>query len=137
MSKKKSIDLIEISPWYETEPIPKSDQPFYNNAVFKIKTELNPYQLLEELKKIEKIYGRKDDIRNASRVLDLDILFFENVIIKNENLIIPHPRLLERRFVLEPFCDINPNFKHTILKKEIKIYLSKLSKNYICKKIFD
>ena len=73
----------------------------------------------------------------SSRVLDLDILFFENVIIKNENLIIPHPRVLERRFVLEPFCDINPNFKHTILKKELKIYLSKLSKNYICKKIFD
>ena len=85
------------------------DQPNFVNAVIKIHSDLNPYQLLDKLLKIENIAGRIRVGKNGPRILDLDILLFNDLILNGKNLTIPHPRMHERLFVLMPLKDIDEN----------------------------
>ena len=128
---KKSIDLIkekskilEISRLYKTEPVGYKNQDKFLNCAIKIKTELKPIELLGFLQSIEKRLGRIRTIKNGPRTIDLDILFYGIEIINENNLIVPHPRLHEREFVLEPLEDISPNFIHPVLRKSIKELVS-------------
>jgi 2-amino-4-hydroxy-6-hydroxymethyldihydropteridine diphosphokinase len=119
--------VIERSPFYKTEPIDYTAQDWFVNAAFKLETTLEPLQLLDELKKIQRQAGReKDQIRFGPRILDLDIIFYDELVIESDELIIPHPRMHKRRFVLKPICDIDPTFIHPILNKEIRFLLNKL-----------
>jgi len=94
--------ILQTSYLYETTPMYVLDQPNFLNAACKVLTDLEPMDLLAFLKQIEKDVGRVPSIRNGPRAVDLDILFYDKLILKTETLIIPHPRISERRFVLEP-----------------------------------
>jgi 2-amino-4-hydroxy-6-hydroxymethyldihydropteridine diphosphokinase len=107
----------KISSYYETEPVGYSDQPWFLNQVLELETAQTPHELLLLCLEIELERGRVRSFPNAPRTLDLDILLFDNQIIDEKDLIIPHPRLIERKFVLEPFVQIAPNVRHPISGK--------------------
>lgn len=114
------------SPVYETEPLAAEGGPFLN-AVWSFETDLSPKDLLEKIQAIEAKAGRRRNKPNEARTLDLDILFYGDREIREPGLILPHPRLQERAFVLAPFCDLAPEWKHPVLKKTIKALLNELS----------
>ena len=108
----KNIDGVKIlceSYLYETPPVGILDQPNFINAVIKINSDISPYELLNKLLKIENMAGRIRADKNGPRTLDLDILLFDNLILNDKNLTIPHPRMHERLFVLLPLKDIDEN----------------------------
>ena len=107
-------DVVTASPWYVTAPIPASDQPDFLNAVLQIQTDMTAHELLEDLQIIEAKFGRVRTVKNAARKLDLDILAYGSLIIDDEKLSVPHPRLTERAFVLLPWCDLAPDWRHPV-----------------------
>lgn len=125
-----NIILEKQSPFYKTEPLDYTDQQWFINCVVKIKTVFEPLELLDNIQAIEINAGRKSGgIRFGPRVLDLDIIFFDNIQIDSEILVIPHPRMHNRRFVLKPFCDIEPRMVHPVVKKNIASLLKSIDKN--------
>lgn len=115
------------SRFYKTEPMDFKDQDWFVNLVVKLNTDLDPFDLFLRLKEIEQKAGRKkSDVKYGPRVLDMDIILYDDVILKTEDLVIPHPRMHKRRFVLKPLCDINPDIVHPVLKKDIKTLLNLL-----------
>ena len=97
---------------YETEPWGYSDQPAFLNLVVKADTNLPPLDVLKYLKDIEVVMGRKETFRFGPRLIDLDILFYDDLFIATPDLTIPHPRILERAFVLIPLAEIAPDLSH-------------------------
>lgn len=118
------LNILKVSNWYKTQPIPISNQPWFINAVIKISTKKSPKELLETLQTIEKLFGRKRNILNGPRTLDLDIIDY-NGLIENNDPILPHPRMHIRKFVLIPMQDIEPNWVHPITKKNINFLIQK------------
>lgn len=116
----KKCGIVKKSLVRKTEPIGFREQPLFLNQTIEVKTELEPKELLLFLKGIEKEMGRAGTIRNGPRIIDLDIIFYGGRIVKEENLEIPHPRMHERKFVLEPLADIAPEFVHPVKKKSIE-----------------
>lgn len=108
------INILKRSEWYHTEPVPRSDQPWFINAVASVTTQLGPEELLEALQTTERQFGRVRGERNASRVLDLDILDYCAERRDTPSLVLPHPRLHQRRFVLLPITEIAPDWRHPI-----------------------
>ena len=119
--------LIGTSKLYKTEPLYVEDQQWFINAVFAIKTKRPPLELFHIAKKVEKNFGRDYSVqRYGPRVLDLDLLIVDDLIVQTPQLMLPHPRLHERRFVLQPFVDIAPNLNHPVLNKSIQSLLFNL-----------
>jgi len=113
--------LLACSGFYETEPVDFTDQDWFINAVVQIETALSPQELLHFLKTIQFESGRKESmVRFGPRVLDLDILLYDDWILNTAELTIPHPRMHKRRFVLVPICDINPEILHPVLGCSIR-----------------
>jgi 2-amino-4-hydroxy-6-hydroxymethyldihydropteridine diphosphokinase len=118
------------SRFYKTEPVDYNDQDWFVNCVVKIETTLDPLQLLNKLKSIERDAGRLDDpIKFGPRILDLDIIFFDDLVTNSSGLVIPHPRMHKRRFVLRPMCDIDPRIVHPALEKDVQYLLDMLDEN--------
>lgn len=115
------ITVLDISSIYETEPVGYKDQEWFANAVIKIETDLEPHDLLTECMRIEKQLGRDRSIeeRWGPRTLDLDILFYDDRIIAEADLRIPHPRMHERAYALVPMLELDPDFVHPILGKTV------------------
>jgi len=111
---------LKCSPVYETEPVDGAGPPLYWNAVWSFTTALEPQVLLEKLHGIEAHAGRRRKVPCEARVLDLDILFYGDRVIKQTALTIPHPRIPERAFVLVPFCDLAPEFVHPELRQSMR-----------------
>ena len=112
---------------YQTEPVDYKDQDWFINYAVKIETELDPFQLLERIQTIQRKAGRiHDKIRFGPRILDLDIILYDAVVIHSAQLIVPHPRMHERRFVLQPLCDIDPTIIHPVLRMEVQSLLKTL-----------
>ena len=111
--------LHDLSPVYETAPWGILEQPEYLNQVIKAKTYLSPLKLLRHLKQIEKQMGRQVSVKNGPRLIDLDIMFYDDLILNSPRLTIPHPRMQGRAFMLVPLADIEPGLIHPILKKTI------------------
>lgn len=107
------ISVREISPWYKTAPVPVSDQPWFQNAVVHIETDLDPAALMAVLHDRESRFGRIRSIRNEARVLDIDIVDFRGQS-RDDNLQLPHPRMDQRGFVLIPLRDLDPNWHHPV-----------------------
>ena len=127
LTKSGRSVIIGQSNFYKTEPVDYTDQDWFFNSVTKIETILDPFQLLYELKIIEKDAGRTEDqIRYGPRILDLDIIFYDNIVINSSELIIPHPKMHKRCFVLKPICDINSKFIHPVLKMDMLYFLNNL-----------
>ncbi|MBI4115711.1 MAG: 2-amino-4-hydroxy-6-hydroxymethyldihydropteridine diphosphokinase [Candidatus Omnitrophica bacterium] len=120
--------FLRASTAIETEPIGGPPQGKFLNAVWEVKTRLSPKELMNELLEIEKRLGRNRGERNIPREIDMDILFFGNEIIEEEELTIPHARLHERAFVLAPFCELEPEWIHPKLKKSVRELLQELEK---------
>ena len=119
--------LKDLSDFYLTEPVGYLDQDWFINCVVKIETTLVPLQLLKELRTIETLAGRTDSgVKFGPRVLDLDILFYDDLVENSSGLVIPHPRMHKRRFVLQPICDIDPKLVHPVLKKDMQYLLDNL-----------
>lgn len=108
------IEVMSVSPWYETAPVPVSDQPWFNNAVILASTDRPAPEALAALHKVEAVFGRVRTVRNAARVLDLDLLDFGGETVAAEGMSIPHPRLHERAFVLLPLRDVAPDYRHPV-----------------------
>ena len=102
---------------YETEPWGYVDQPAFLNQVFKASTDLEPFELLAFLKEIEVSMGRQETFRFGPRVIDIDILFYDELVLETPSLIIPHPRIAERAFVLVPLAEIAPDLRHPVFNK--------------------
>ena len=118
------------SRFYKTEPVDYKNQDWFINVVVKVETTLAPFELLKALKSIERGAGRVDgSIRFGPRVLDLDIILYDDLVTNSSKLIVPHPRMHKRRFVLRPICDIDPTIVHPVLKKEMQALLDVLDKN--------
>ena len=118
--EKRGMKIIKVSPIYETEPYGVLDQDSFLNGVVKIETNLTPEDLIEELLHIEKQLDRVRERRWGPRTIDLDIIFYDDLIINKNNLIIPHKDMENREFVLKPLCDIDENFIHPVLKKSVR-----------------
>lgn len=116
--------VIRQSAMYTTAAWGNTNQPDFLNQVIKIETTLTAAETLQNILTIEKMMGRVRTIKNAPRIIDIDILFFNKEIINQPNLIIPHPEIQNRRFVLIPLNEISPQFKHPVFNKSIHQLLS-------------
>jgi 2-amino-4-hydroxy-6-hydroxymethyldihydropteridine diphosphokinase len=115
-----SVSILAASPVYETDPWGYLDQPAFLNQVWEVATALPAKELLLALKKIERKIGRKVTFQNGPRVIDLDILFYGDLLLEQDGISIPHPRLHERAFVLVPLADLAPGLVHPSFGKTVR-----------------
>jgi 2-amino-4-hydroxy-6-hydroxymethyldihydropteridine diphosphokinase len=129
LGRSGAVEVIKVSKLYETEPAGGPPQGKYLDGAVEITTELTPMALLAFLKEIEKKVGRTpSDIRWGPREIDLDILLFEDIIMDEPDLKIPHPLLCLRDFMLVPLCEIAPDVIHPVIKKSVGDILFELKK---------
>tara|TARA_S200000501_G_C20823666_1_gene744027 strand:+ start:1340 stop:1837 length:498 start_codon:yes stop_codon:yes gene_type:complete len=127
---RNNVEILETSNYYESLSWPNQNNPKFLNIVLKIKTKLGPIELLRKCKDIEKEMGRKKAPKNSPRKSDIDIIDYKNKRIEGE-LILPHPRMHTRNFVLFPLFEIDKKWKHPVLKFDIKKLISLLSNSDI------
>jgi 2-amino-4-hydroxy-6-hydroxymethyldihydropteridine diphosphokinase len=121
------IRLTGKSRVYRTEPVDFTDQDWFINYVIRIETRLSPLELLKRLQAVQREAGRPaDQVRFGPRVLDLDILLYDRLILEDSQLCLPHPRMHQRRFVLKPLCDIDYSLVHPVIGKDMKTLLAEL-----------
>ncbi len=108
---------------YETAPVGPIEQGAFLNAVLRVETSLDPQALLLELQAIESAAGRQRAQQWGPRTLDCDLLFFGDEVLESDDLQVPHPRIAERRFVLQPLCDIDPGWTHPVLNQSMRSLL--------------
>lgn len=113
-------EIVAVSSFYETEPVELTSQPWFLNCVVKLETEKMPRQLLSAILDLEQQMGRRRTQTKGPRTIDIDILLFGNSIIETRGLIVPHPAMHERRFVLEPLAEIAPEVRHPVFKHTIR-----------------
>jgi len=118
---------VRESSIYETEPRDVPGQPWFLNQIIEAATSLFPRQLLLKLQKIEREMGRKRGIAKGPRTIDLDILLFGDAVIATPDLEIPHPRLAERRFVLEPLAELSPELRHPRTRLTVREMLARVA----------
>ncbi|MDH4247713.1 MAG: 2-amino-4-hydroxy-6-hydroxymethyldihydropteridine diphosphokinase [Deltaproteobacteria bacterium] len=127
MRQEPGLRIIALSPVYQTAPWGVADQPDFLNAVLELRTTVNPVAMLDWLLELEKRLGRVRLERWGPRTLDLDVLAWGNRVINTPQLEIPHPRLHQRGFVLVPFCDLAPQWRHPILGRTARDMLKEIT----------
>ena len=128
---KPEVNTTKCSPVYETPPWGYDDQPRFLNQVIEAETDLSPGELLSHLKETEKLLGREKTFKNGPRVIDLDIIFYDDLVVNSPPLVIPHAHMQERAFVLIPLAAIAPDFRHPILKESVSELLAKVDQSGI------
>jgi len=127
--------VLASSSFYKTAAWGLTDQPDFLNQILIAETKLTPQETLQTILKIEEDLGRIRTIKNAARIIDIDILFFNKEIINTKSLIVPHPEIPNRRFVLEPLAELSPNFFHPVLQKTIAQLLTECTDELNVQKI--
>ncbi|WP_198470138.1 2-amino-4-hydroxy-6-hydroxymethyldihydropteridine diphosphokinase [Acetomicrobium sp. S15 = DSM 107314] len=125
--KRKGVEILRKSDVFETPPVGLTEQPRFLNACVLVKTSMDPQLLLAQLKEMEVAIGRQDRGPWGPREIDLDILYIDDLAIRDGELEIPHPRMHERAFVLLPLSQIAPNWRHPILGKTVEELLTEVS----------
>jgi len=116
LNRLDHTSVTDISHFYQTDPVDFIDQDWFVNGMVKITTLLGPVELMAGLKAIEQALGQfEKSVRFGPRLIDLDIVFYDNLVMNQEAVILPHPRMHKRRFVLRPLCDIDANIIHPVL----------------------
>lgn len=123
------VQVLRVSPWYRTAPVPASDQPWYQNAVVEVECDLSPDALLAALHEIEEAFGRVRTVANAARLIDLDLLDFRGEIAAGGpgRATLPHPRLASRGFVLRPLADLVPDWRHPVTGMSVQALVAALA----------
>lgn len=119
-------EVRRVSSFYETEPVGYADQDRFLNAAAEVRTALGPREFLLRLQEIEHALGRERRMKNGPRTIDLDILLWDDLVMDEPGLEVPHPRMSERRFVLEPLSEIAPDVRHPRLKLTAAEMLARL-----------
>ncbi|MFT6559404.1 2-amino-4-hydroxy-6-hydroxymethyldihydropteridine diphosphokinase [Sneathiella sp.] len=129
--EQPDLMVIKRSSWYKTAPVPVSDQPWFVNNVIEVETSLPMEGLLSRLHEVEKEFGRVREVKWEARVLDLDLLAYDNQITLNQDQtkgsVVPHPFMQERAFVLAPLAEIAPDWVHPTLQQSAAELLARLS----------
>lgn len=113
-------EVAAVSSFYETEPVELTAQPWFLNCAVKLDTEKMPRQLIAWILALEKDMGRQRKQKNGPRTIDIDILLFGGSIVKLPSLTVPHPKMHERRFVLEPLAEIAADARHPVFKRTVR-----------------
>ncbi len=130
------VAVVRHSRWFHTAPVPPSDQPWYVNGVAAVETALAPAELLALLKGLERQFGRVSAVRDAPRVLDLDLLAYGDLV-QREDPILPHPRMSRRAFVLLPLADVAPGWRHPELGKTVETLIGDLHPGQVARPFDD
>jgi len=133
LSKIGSIS--KIANIYKSKPYGYLKQNYFYNTMVYLKSEIHPNELIKKIHLIERKLHKNKRIINGPRKIDLDIIFWDQKIFKNNNVVIPHPRAQERDFVLCPLCDITPFFKHPVSKLSVKELIKNLKDHYVIEKL--
>lgn len=120
------LRVLRVSPVYETEPRDLPGQDMFLNLVLEAETELFPRQLLARAQEVEQRLGRVRRVAKGPRTIDVDILLYANFVVDAPELVIPHPRMHERRFVLEPLAGLAPELRHPVLRRTVRELLEKV-----------
>lgn len=136
------IRVVRRAPWYESAPVPVSDDPWYVNGVAEVETQLNPHQLIRKLLEIESGAGRARGVVNAPRVLDLDLLAYDQIITAGDgeggiDATVPHPRMTTRAFVMLPLNDLDPEWIHPESRLGIREIISRLPPGQVTRRLED
>jgi 2-amino-4-hydroxy-6-hydroxymethyldihydropteridine diphosphokinase len=121
-------EVRAVSSFYDTEPVGYLEQPRFLNGAMLLETELGPRELMRELLRVERAMGREREgaVPKGPRVIDLDLLLYGDWVIWSEELMLPHPAMAERRFVLEPLAEIAPEWVHPVLGVTVREILARL-----------
>lgn len=121
LGDREDIRITAVSPVYETQPVGVVNQPPFLNAAASLGTALSPLDLLNALLDVEASMGRVRERKWGPRTIDVDLLLYGQDIVRQEGLIVPHPLLQDRAFVLAPLCDLNPEFIHPVYGRALKV----------------
>jgi len=133
--KEDFVKIVSLSSLYETEPVGYKDQDNFYNFCIKIKSRLKPKKLIEWIKSMEKKLGRETGIKWGPRTIDVDILYYDDMIINEHGLNIPHPEIQNRKFVLIPLLEIEPKLVSPDSGKKVKSLLDEIKSNSYIKKL--
>jgi 2-amino-4-hydroxy-6-hydroxymethyldihydropteridine diphosphokinase len=122
-----SVRVLRESSIWETEPRDMLDQPWFLNQVIEVESDLLPRQLFQRIQRVEREMGRQRRIPKGPRMIDIDILLYGNAVVKTDDLEIPHPRLADRRFVLEPLAELAPDLRHPVARKTVRELLAEVA----------
>jgi 2-amino-4-hydroxy-6-hydroxymethyldihydropteridine diphosphokinase len=125
--------IVAVSALYETEPIEYTEQAWFLNCAVALETSRSPFELMKMALQLEREMGRVRDQKKGPRIIDIDVLLFEDTVIDSPELTIPHPAMQRRRFVLEPLAEIAPQARHPVLKKTVRELLEELPAGQIVK----
>ncbi len=127
------IRVLRVSSVYESEPVDVRDQPWFLNLVVEAETDLFPRQLLARTQSIERKMGRVRTRPKGPRTIDIDILLYGDAVIDSSDLTVPHPRMAERRFVLEPLAELAPDLRHPVTRATVREMLAKVQEQSVTK----
>ena len=137
---QRGMKIIKRSRWYESAPVPISDQPWYVNGVVSIETTLSAHDLVSEVLNIEAELGRRRSVANAPRTIDLDVIAYNDEVIDAESpeqVAIPHPRMHQRAFVLLPLAEIAPDWQHPKTNASLDRLIAALPEDQTCRPMVD
>lgn len=127
LAREEEVRVTAVSRFFRTSPVDFLHQDWFVNAAVRIETALPPEALLRRTQDIEKRAGRvAASVRFGPRVLDIDLLLCGGLVMATEGLVLPHPRMHKRRFVLEPLCDIDPGIVHPVLEADVRTLLQRI-----------
>ncbi len=129
------VNIVRLSSLYETEPVGLRSQPWFLNLVAEAETPLFPIQLLDRVQSIELQLGRRRLVDQGPRIVDIDILLYGDFRIRSARLVVPHPRLAQRRFVLEPLVELAPELRHPVSRLTMRELLAAARDHSLVRKV--